>query len=78
MLPGALRAKPPENELAFAQNPLAEGLRSGPGYVVPLHVFHIAAAVANEVVMPHTFSVESRGAAFDGHFPHQTRLHQIP
>ena len=27
--------------------------------------------------MPHAFCVESRGAALDGHFTHQTGLHQI-
>src|SRR5438552_4313502 len=74
----ALRTEPPENEFAFAKNPLTEGARARPGYVVPLHVLNIAAAVANEVVMPHAFRIESRGAALDGHFTHQTRLHQVP
>jgi hypothetical protein len=30
------------------------------------------------VVMPHALRIESRGAALDGHFTHQTRLHQVP
>src|SRR5208283_1816210 len=74
----ALRAEPPENEFAFAKNPLTEGARGRPGHVVPLNVLHISAAVADEVVMPHAFRIESRGAALDGHFTHQTRLHQVP
>src|ERR1700682_5190361 len=73
-----LRAESPENEFAFAKNPLTEGARSRPGHVVPLNVLNIAAAVADEVVMPHAFRIESRGAALDGHFTHQTRLHQVP
>src|SRR5260370_23688948 len=74
----ALRAEPPENEFAFAKNPLTEGARGRPGHAVPLNVLNIAAAVADEVVMSHTFRIESRGAALDGHFTHQTRLHQGP
>jgi hypothetical protein len=46
--------------------------------VAPLNVLNIAAAVADEVVMPHAFGVEARGAALDGHFPHQTSLYQVP
>src|SRR5208337_1073785 len=75
---GALRAESSENEFAFAKNPLAERARGRPGHVVPLDVLNIAAAVADEVVMPHAFRLESRGAALDGHFTHQTRLHQVP
>src|ERR1700675_4262088 len=65
-----LRAESPENEFAFAKNPLTEGARSRPGHVVPLHVLYIAAAVADEVVMPHALGIEARGAALDGHFTH--------
>ena len=68
----------PGNEFAFAKNPLTEGARGRPGHIVPLHVLNIAAAIADEMVMAHAFGVESRGAALDGHFTHQTRLHQIP
>ena len=75
---GALPAEPPENELAFAKNPLAEGGRSGPGHLEPLYVFNIAATIADEMVMLHALRIESRGAAFDGHFTHQTRPNQIP
>jgi len=39
---------------------------------------HIAAAVADKVMMPHAFGIVPRGAALDGHFTHQTRLHQVP
>jgi hypothetical protein len=70
----ALRAKPPENEFAVAKNPLAEGARGWLGDVVPLDVLDIAAAVADEVVMPQEFRVESSGAALDSHLAHQTRL----
>src|SRR5258708_14575380 len=74
----ALRAKPPENDFAFAKNPFAEGAGGRPRHAVPIHVFNIAAAVADEVVMPRAFRIESRGAAFDGNFSQQTRLHQAP
>jgi hypothetical protein len=30
------------------------------------------------MVMPRAFRIESRGAALDGYFTHQTRLDQIP
>jgi hypothetical protein len=66
----ALRAEPPENELAFSKNPLTEGACDRCGHVVPLDVLNIAAAVADEVVMPHTFRIEARGATLDGHFTH--------
>src|SRR5438034_9903779 len=74
----ALRAEPPENELAFAKNPLTEEARGRPGHVVVLNVLNIAAAVADEVVMRHACRIESRGAALHGYFTHQTRLHQVP
>jgi hypothetical protein len=73
----ALRTKSPENNLAFANHSLTQRTRSGLGYVVPIHIFNIPAAVADKVVMPHASCVESRGAALDGHFPHQSRLHQV-
>ena len=74
----ALHAQPPENDFAFAKNPLTEGARGRPGHLAPLNVLNIAAAVADEVVMPHAFRVKSGSAAFDGHFTHQTRLYQVP
>src|SRR5437764_1197731 len=73
----ALRAESAENKLAFTNNSFTERTRGRPGHVVPLHVLNIAAAVTDEVVMAHAFQVESPGAALDGHFPHQTRLHQV-
>jgi hypothetical protein len=76
--PSALRAEPPKNELAFAKNPLTKEARGRPGHVAPLNVLNIAAAVADEVVMPHAFRIESRGTALDGHFTHQTRPYQVP
>jgi hypothetical protein len=72
-----LRTEPAENEFTFAKNPLAQGARARPGHVVPLHILNIAAAVADKVVVPHAFRIEARGATLDGHFPHQTRLHQV-
>jgi len=72
----ALRTEPPENEFTFAKNPIAEGARGKPGQVEPLHVLKVAAAVADEVVMPHAFRFESHGAALNSNFTHQTRLHQ--
>ena len=74
----ALRAKSPENELAFAKNPLAEGTGGRPAHVVPLQILYITAAVTNKVVMPHALGVKSRGTALDGYLPDQTRLDQVP
>src|ERR1700704_4523046 len=74
----ALGAESPENEFAFAKNPLTEGARARPGHVIPFNILNSAAAVADEVVMLRAFRIESRGAALDGHFTHQTRLDQVP
>jgi membrane-anchored protein YejM (alkaline phosphatase superfamily) len=74
----ALRAKPTKNEFAFPKNPLAEGPRRRPGYVAPLHVLNLTAAVVDEVVMPPVFHFESRGVALDSHFTHQTSPYQFP
>ena len=78
VLRSAVRAEPPENEFPFANNPHAEGARGRLGNVEPLNVLDIAALVADEVVMPHPFRIESRATSFDGHFTHQTCLHQVP
>jgi hypothetical protein len=77
VLRSAFGAQPPENEFAFADDPLAEGARGRLGHVVPLNVLNISAAVANEVMMQQAFGIESRGAALDCHFTHQARLHQV-
>jgi hypothetical protein len=77
VLRSALGAKPPKNEFTFANDPLAEGSRGRLGHVVPLNVLNIPAAVANEVMMQQAFGIESRGTAFDRHFTHQARLHQV-
>ncbi len=45
---------------------------------MPIQVFHDAAAVADEMMMARAFGIKPRGAAFNGYFPHQARLHQIP
>ncbi len=74
---GALGAKTAKDEFAFAENPLTEHARGRPGQVEPFHIFHIAAAITDEMVMPHASHVESRGASFDRHFAHQTCLNQI-
>src|SRR5258708_39477927 len=68
----ALGAEPPENQFAFAKNPLTERPRRGPGHVIPLQVLYMAAVIADEMVMRHAFRIESRGAALDRHFTHQT------
>jgi len=73
----ALCAKSAENDFAFAQDSFAEVARCRVGHVVPLDVFDFAAAIADEVVMAHAFGVVARGAAFDGDFTDETRLHQI-
>ena len=70
MLASALRAETSENKLAFTNDSLTERARGGPGHVVPVDVFHSAATVADEVVMPHAFQIKSSGAALDGDFTH--------
>jgi hypothetical protein len=74
----ALRAESTENQFTFAKNPLPQGTRGRWGYVVPLHIFNVAAVVADKVVMPQAFGIESRGATFDRDFANETRLHQVP
>jgi hypothetical protein len=66
----AFCAEAPENEFGFAKDPFAQRARGRPGHVVPLNVFYISAAITDEMVMPHTFRIESLGAALDGHFTH--------
>src|SRR5580658_7836280 len=73
----AFGAKSTQNEFAIANDPLTQGARSRPGHVVPLNVLNISAAVADEVMMQQAFGIESRGAALDGHFAHQSCLHQV-
>src|SRR5215469_18683465 len=76
--PSTLRAQSPKNKLAFANHPLAQRTRRRPRYLVPLHVLHIAAAVADKVMVARAGSIESCGAALDRHFAHQPRLRQVP
>jgi hypothetical protein len=65
-----LRAETPKNHFTFAKNPLTQGACSRLRHLVPLDVLNIAAAVADEVVVPHAFGIESRGTALDGYFTH--------
>jgi hypothetical protein len=78
VLGSTLGAKAPENEFTFANDPLAQGTRGRRGHVVPLNVFHVAAAVANEVMVEQAFGIEARGPAFDGYLANQACLHQVP
>ena len=73
----ALGTQPPENEFAFAKHTFIERGRGRPGHVIPVHVLDIAAAVADEMVMPNAFRIKSRRAALHGHFTHQTSLYQV-
>src|SRR3954470_11610111 len=51
------RAEPPEDEFALTKHPLAERGCGRPGHVIPLHVLDIAAALADEMVMPNAFRI---------------------
>jgi len=75
---GTLLAEAPENEFAFAKNPLVERTGGGLGQLIPIDVLNDAAAVADEVVMPRAFRIEPSGAALDGNFTNQAGLHQVP
>ncbi len=77
MLRRAFGAKSAENEFALANDPLTQGARGWHGYVIPLNVLNIFAAVADEVMMQQAFGIVSRGAALDRHFTHQACLHQV-
>ena len=74
---GACGAQPAENELALAQHARAERAYCGLWDVVPFHVFDVAAAIANEVVMSHELRVEACGAAFHGDFANETGFNQV-
>jgi hypothetical protein len=65
-----LRAESAKNKFAFAKNPFPERTRGGLRHLVPLYVLNIAASITDEVVMPHAFHIEPRGAAFHSHFAH--------
>jgi len=73
----AIRTKAPKYELAVADDSFAERMRAGLGNVVPVEILNTAAAVADEVVVPHTGEVKTSGSALDGHFTYQSCLHQI-
>jgi hypothetical protein len=62
----------------LANNSLTESARSRPGHVEPLHILNIPATVADKVVVPQAFGIKARRAALNSHFPHQTRVHQVP
>jgi hypothetical protein len=74
----AFRTKPAENKLAITNDSFTKRTRGRPGHVIPLHVLNIAAAVADEVMVPHACGVESASTAFDGHLSHQAGLYQVP
>jgi hypothetical protein len=75
--PGTLRTQASENQFAFANNPLAKRTRRRLREVEPIDVLHVAAPVADEVVMLDTLRIETRGAALDSNLPHQTRFYQV-
>lgn len=66
----ALGAESPENEFALADDPLPKGFRCRLGHLVPVDILHIAATIADEVVMLRAFGIEAGGTALNGHFTH--------
>ena len=66
----ALGAESTENQFTFAKHAFPKRTGSRSGHLAPLDVLDIAAAVADEVMMPQAFRIEARGTAFDGDFPH--------
>jgi hypothetical protein len=74
----ALSAQSPKNDFAFANNPFTEGARRWAGHFVPIDILNIAAAVADEMVMAHTFRIKARGTALDSDFADQSCVHQVP
>ena len=73
----ALRAKPSEDELAFAKNPPFKGSGWRPGNVVPFQILNVAAFIANEMVMLEAFGVETSGASFHRYFAYQACPHKV-
>jgi len=72
--PSAFRTETSKDHFTVANYSLAERAQSWLGHVIPLHVFHIAAPVADEVMMPNTFRIEPRGATLNRNFTHQSGL----
>src|SRR5258708_10659796 len=54
----ALGAESPENEFAFAKNPLTEAARATPGHVIPFTILNIPPAVAHELLNLRAFPTE--------------------
>jgi len=73
----ASRAKAADDQFAFAKEAFAEGVGSRFWHVVPIHIFDVAAAVADEMVMAHAFGIEAGGAAFDGDFADQAGFDEV-
>ncbi len=73
----ALGAEAADNELAFAHDAFAEGGCGRGGDGVPLDVFDLAAAVADEVVVLVVPGVVAGGAAFSGDLAHETGLDEV-
>src|SRR5580704_3491144 len=71
----AFGAQSAENQFAFTKHPPAERGGGRPGHFVPVKILDIAAAVADEVVMPHSFHIKPRRASLHRHFTHQTGLY---
>jgi hypothetical protein len=75
--PCTLATQPPENDFAFANDPITERCRGWSGYLAPFYVLHVSATVAYEVMMRHSFCVKPCGTALHGDLAHQTCFNQI-
>jgi len=74
---GATGAESPKDQLVLANHAIAEELGRGLRDIEPLHIFHLAAAVADEVMVAHAFHIETRGAAFYRDFTDEARFNQV-
>jgi len=74
---GAFCAEAADDQLAFADDALAEGFWCGRFDGVPPEVFYAAAAVADEVVVLLVFGVVTGGAAFGGDLADEAGFYQI-
>ena len=70
-------AEAADDEFALAHDALAEGFGGGGGDGVPVDVFDVAAAVADEVVVLFVFRVIASGAALGGDLTHEASFYEV-
>ncbi len=70
-------AEAADDQFAFADDALAEGFGGRTGDGVPVDVFDVAAAVADEVVVLFVLGVVAGGAAFGGDLADEAGFYEV-